>query len=300
MPRLRRRDATRRGWDRALLTVLDEANAEDALALLVHDAGARSTTAGRPSRVHAEPSGGAGKTEDAEACAVARRRTCTCSARSSARRPGRSRRAARGSRACSEDVARRGARRRPRRRSRSRACASGCTARSTTRWRPRRSSCCRSARSAARPTSTRRSRPAPRRASAGRAACSAGRPADQRRGRRVPRRRPPAARPALPGHRRRPPAARRDPGRRRAVRRPRRRARGRRRVVARARRQRRRRRPGFRGLDTRGGDRFDAVVGDLDAANKSATVLEDHPEGGSAAVRARRASRSRDGGRRRR
>jgi hypothetical protein len=39
---------------------------------------------------------------------------------------------------------------------------------------------------------------------------------------------------------------------------------------------------GFRGLDTRGGDRFDAIVGDLDAANKSATVLEDHPEGGRA------------------
>ncbi len=40
---------------------------------------------------------------------------------------------------------------------------------------------------------------------------------------------------------------------------------------------------GFRGLDTRGDDRFDAIVGDLDAANKSATVLEDHPEGGRAA-----------------
>ena len=40
---------------------------------------------------------------------------------------------------------------------------------------------------------------------------------------------------------------------------------------------------GFRGLDTHGDDRFDAIVGDLDAANKSATVLEDHPEGGRAA-----------------
>jgi hypothetical protein len=39
---------------------------------------------------------------------------------------------------------------------------------------------------------------------------------------------------------------------------------------------------GFRGLDTHGGDRFDAIIGDLDAANKSATVLEDHPEGGRA------------------
>ena len=40
---------------------------------------------------------------------------------------------------------------------------------------------------------------------------------------------------------------------------------------------------GFRALDTRDGTVFDAVIGDLDAANKSATVLEDHPEGGNAA-----------------
>ncbi|MEV0289807.1 hypothetical protein AB0H36_37245 [Kribbella sp. NPDC050820] len=40
---------------------------------------------------------------------------------------------------------------------------------------------------------------------------------------------------------------------------------------------------GFRGLDTHGGDRFDAVIGDLDASGKSATVLEDHPEGANAA-----------------
>ena len=40
---------------------------------------------------------------------------------------------------------------------------------------------------------------------------------------------------------------------------------------------------GLRGLETRGDDRFDAVVGDLDAAGKAATVLEDHPEGGNAA-----------------
>jgi hypothetical protein len=40
---------------------------------------------------------------------------------------------------------------------------------------------------------------------------------------------------------------------------------------------------GLRGLDTRGGDRFDAVIGDLDASGKSATVLEDHPEGARAA-----------------
>ncbi|MEU4291708.1 hypothetical protein AB0E63_26065 [Kribbella sp. NPDC026596] len=40
---------------------------------------------------------------------------------------------------------------------------------------------------------------------------------------------------------------------------------------------------GFRGLDTHGGDRFDAVIGDLDASGKSATVLADHPEGAVAA-----------------
>ena len=39
----------------------------------------------------------------------------------------------------------------------------------------------------------------------------------------------------------------------------------------------------FRGLDTTGGDSFDAVIGDLDAVGKSATVLADHPEGAVAA-----------------
>ncbi|WP_350278383.1 hypothetical protein [Kribbella sp. HUAS MG21] len=39
---------------------------------------------------------------------------------------------------------------------------------------------------------------------------------------------------------------------------------------------------GLRGLDTHGGDRFDAVIGDLDASGKSATVLADHPEGARA------------------
>ena len=40
---------------------------------------------------------------------------------------------------------------------------------------------------------------------------------------------------------------------------------------------------GLRGLDTHGDDRFDAVIGDLDASGKSATVLADHPEGAVAA-----------------
>ncbi|WP_433166617.1 hypothetical protein [Kribbella sp. CA-247076] len=39
---------------------------------------------------------------------------------------------------------------------------------------------------------------------------------------------------------------------------------------------------GFRALDTRGGDSFDAIIGDLDASGKSATVLADHPEGARA------------------
>ena len=42
---------------------------------------------------------------------------------------------------------------------------------------------------------------------------------------------------------------------------------------------------GIRALHTHGGDRFDAIIGDLDAANKGATVLEDHPHGASATSR---------------
>jgi hypothetical protein len=39
---------------------------------------------------------------------------------------------------------------------------------------------------------------------------------------------------------------------------------------------------GIRALHTEGDDVFDAVVGDLDAAGKGATILEDHPHGGRA------------------
>jgi hypothetical protein len=60
----------RRGWDRALLTVLDEACAEDALALLVHARDCPLTEGWEALRVHAEAESGAGRTEDAEACAV--------------------------------------------------------------------------------------------------------------------------------------------------------------------------------------------------------------------------------------
>ena len=42
---------------------------------------------------------------------------------------------------------------------------------------------------------------------------------------------------------------------------------------------------GIRALHSEGDDRFDAVVGDLDAPDKGATVLEDHPEGREARSR---------------
>jgi hypothetical protein len=60
----------RHGWDLTLLTVLDEARAEDALALLVHRAGYPLEEGWEALRVPAEPQGDVGKTEDAEACAV--------------------------------------------------------------------------------------------------------------------------------------------------------------------------------------------------------------------------------------
>jgi hypothetical protein len=59
----------RRGWDRAFVTVLDEAHAEDAFALLGHEAGADPGDGWHAERVRLKPSSGAGKTEDAEACA---------------------------------------------------------------------------------------------------------------------------------------------------------------------------------------------------------------------------------------
>jgi hypothetical protein len=59
----------RRGWDRAFVTVLDEAHAEDAFALLGHEAGAEPGEGWTAERVRLEPASGAGRTEDAEACA---------------------------------------------------------------------------------------------------------------------------------------------------------------------------------------------------------------------------------------
>jgi hypothetical protein len=59
----------RRGWDRAFVTVLDEAPAENALALLGHAAGAAPGEGWHAERIQLEPTSAAGKTEDAEACA---------------------------------------------------------------------------------------------------------------------------------------------------------------------------------------------------------------------------------------
>ena len=59
-----------RGWDQAFLTVLDEAPAEGAIAILGHDDGAGPGEGWNAVRVDANPVGApAGKTEDAEACA---------------------------------------------------------------------------------------------------------------------------------------------------------------------------------------------------------------------------------------
>ena len=59
----------RHGWDRAFVTVLDEATAEESLALIVHKTGTDLDDGWEAIRVLADPSEGAGKTEDAEACA---------------------------------------------------------------------------------------------------------------------------------------------------------------------------------------------------------------------------------------
>jgi hypothetical protein len=59
----------RRGWDRAFVTVLDEAHAEDAFALLGHAADAAPGEGWHAERIHVAPATGAGKTQDAEACA---------------------------------------------------------------------------------------------------------------------------------------------------------------------------------------------------------------------------------------
>jgi hypothetical protein len=58
-----------RGWSHAFLTVLDEAPAEQALALIVHEEGAGHHEGWTAMRVPADAGGANGRTEDAEACA---------------------------------------------------------------------------------------------------------------------------------------------------------------------------------------------------------------------------------------
>jgi hypothetical protein len=67
-------ERARRGWDRAFLTVLDETHAEDALALLCHRAGAPLDDGweARRLRTTVRPPEAAERTQDAEACAVRR------------------------------------------------------------------------------------------------------------------------------------------------------------------------------------------------------------------------------------
>ena len=58
------------GWDRAFVTVLDEATAEEAIAVLGHALGAHPGEGWEARRIHADADGEAGRTEDAEACAA--------------------------------------------------------------------------------------------------------------------------------------------------------------------------------------------------------------------------------------
>ena len=57
------------GWDRAFVTVLDESAAEGAIAVLGHAHGSEPGEGWTAQRVHARPTAGKGRTEDAEACA---------------------------------------------------------------------------------------------------------------------------------------------------------------------------------------------------------------------------------------
>lgn len=61
-------DAT--GWDLALATALDETPAEESVALLVHAAGSPIESDWEAIRVPLDPSGSKGRTEDAEACTI--------------------------------------------------------------------------------------------------------------------------------------------------------------------------------------------------------------------------------------
>ncbi|GAA1700383.1 hypothetical protein GCM10009745_53990 [Kribbella yunnanensis] len=62
-------ELARRGWERAFVTVLDEATAENSIALLAHAAGAPLDEGWTAVRIPADAGIHNGKTEDAEACA---------------------------------------------------------------------------------------------------------------------------------------------------------------------------------------------------------------------------------------
>ncbi|MFI5729315.1 hypothetical protein ACIA49_04280 [Kribbella sp. NPDC051587] len=62
-------ELVRRGWERAFVTVLDEATAENAIALLAHAAGAPLDEGWTAVRIPADAGVHNGRTEDAEACA---------------------------------------------------------------------------------------------------------------------------------------------------------------------------------------------------------------------------------------
>lgn len=69
-PVLRAEMRAAHGWDKAFLTVLDEASAEGAIAVLGHERGAGPGEGWQARRIKAKPVGApANKTEDAEACA---------------------------------------------------------------------------------------------------------------------------------------------------------------------------------------------------------------------------------------
>jgi hypothetical protein len=61
---------TRHGWDRAFVTVLDEAPVEDAIVVLGHGAGSHPGEDWHAIKVRAKATRAKGRTEDAEACAL--------------------------------------------------------------------------------------------------------------------------------------------------------------------------------------------------------------------------------------
>ena len=134
----------RRGWDRAFVTVLDEAPVEGALVVLGHETGEEPGLGWHALRVQAGVNGSAGKTTDAESCARRDGMLYVLGSQFGKKvGPLEARRS--GSPASLRPIsppawtARRSS-------SRSPACGSACTGRSTTPSPPRRSTCSSSAR----------------------------------------------------------------------------------------------------------------------------------------------------------